>query len=41
MNKIALLLVLIVGSQISYAQSSKEKTKAAALAKVESRKKQD
>ena len=41
MNKIALLLVLIVGSQISYAQSSKEKTKAAALAKVESRKKQE
>ena len=41
MKKIALLLVLLVGSQISYAQSSKEKAKAAAQAKVESRKKQE
>jgi thioredoxin-related protein len=41
MNKIVLLLVLIVGSQISYAQSSQKKTKAAAPVKVESRKKQE
>jgi thioredoxin-related protein len=41
MKKIALLLVLLVGSQISHAQSSKEKAKAAAQAKVESRKKQE
>lgn len=41
MNKIVLLLVLIVGSKISYAQPSKKKTKAAAPAKVESRKKQE
>lgn len=41
MNKIALLLVLLVGSQIMNAQSSKEKAKAAAQAKVESRKKQE
>ncbi len=41
MNKILLLLVLIVVSKISYAQPSKKKTKAAAPAKVESRKKQE
>ena len=39
MTKIALLLVLIVGSQISYAQFTKKNTKSAAPAKVESRKK--
>jgi len=41
MNKITLLLIVVLSSQFSYAQSSKEKAKIAAQAKVESRKKQE